>query len=334
MPSCAIKINKQVADSKLPEYAKAIYSKDYAELFETSKDPIEKITVSKKKRRFYLALHKLSDEAMPDITKEFIDAIDNIRSDAKLRDVQRALERGDIPRLLVVLGIDNLDRELEGFVTRLRTLFQSSSTLLRGSLPESISAQMRFDLLNPRAVENLRQFGGQLITGLTDKTRQGILDTIETAFRKGGSPAQQAREIRNSIGLTPRQTAAVENFRSMLVAEGVKPALLEKRVAKFYRRQLNFRAKVIARTETIRASNAGQREIWNQAADQGLLNPNTVRRGWVVTPDDRLCPICEPIPSMNPDGVPLNGTFNTPIGAVIGPPAHPNCRCAEAIVKF
>ena len=46
------------------------------------------------------------------------------------------------------------------------------------------------------------------------------------------------------------------------------------------------------------------------------------------------CPICAPIPSENPKGVALNGTFQTPIGPVEGPPAHPRCRCAVALTNL
>ena len=321
------------ANSRLPAYAKEIVNNNYA-LEKDDSVAIEKVTVSRDKRRFYLALHRIADEALPEITEMFTVAVGNLRSQAKIKAVQIALEAGDTAGVLAVLGIDNMGRELEQFTNRLRKIYEDSSVALRKTLPKDISAQLNFDLLNESSVQRLREYGGALITGITEKTRQGILDTIEAAFRRGGSPFEQARQIRNSIGLTPRQATAVDNFRAMLIAEGRSPAQVKRMTDAYYNRQLTFRARTIARTETIRASNAGQREIWNQASEQGLLDANTVRRGWVITPDDRLCPICEPIPSMNPDGVPLNGMFDTPVGPLEGPPAHPNCRCAEAIIKF
>jgi SPP1 gp7 family putative phage head morphogenesis protein len=88
------------------------------------------------------------------------------------------------------------------------------------------------------------------------------------------------------------------------------------------------RAETIARTETMRASNQGQQELWAQAEDAGLLTGKEEQE-WIVTPDDRLCPICEPM-----DGVtaPMGGSFRLNTGEVVdGPPAHPNCRCTIAL---
>ena len=321
------------ANSRLPAYAKDIVANGY-ELENDNLVVIEKIVVSQRKRRFYLALHRIADKAQPKVAKMFTTAIGKLRSEAKVKALQSALEAGNTPQMLRILGIENMGKELEAFTSELRDVFSKSSVALRSSLPKEITSKLSFDLLNESSVRRLREYGGALITGITESTRKGIIDTIEIAFRKGGTTFQQAKQIRNSIGLTPRQAAAVENFRAMLIAEGRAPAQIKRMTNKYYQRQLNFRAKTIARTETIRASNAGQREIWSQAAEQGLLDENSVRRGWVVTPDDRLCPICEPIPEMNPDGVPLNGLFDTPNGPMEGPPAHPNCRCAEAIIKF
>jgi SPP1 gp7 family putative phage head morphogenesis protein len=87
------------------------------------------------------------------------------------------------------------------------------------------------------------------------------------------------------------------------------------------------RAETIARTEVQRASNQGQIEAWDQATDEGLLT-GTETKEWIVTPDDRLCPICEPLDGQN---VPMDGTFDADGAQVDGPPAHPNCRCTLGI---
>ncbi len=50
-----------------------------------------------------------------------------------------------------------------------------------------------------------------------------------------------------------------------------------------------------------------------------------------MTPDDRLCPLCELVPDLNPDGVGLDEPFQTAAGPVMYPPAHPLCRCAVTL---
>jgi hypothetical protein len=57
-----------------------------------------------------------------------------------------------------------------------------------------------------------------------------------------------------------------------------------------------------------------------------------MRQYWIVTPDDRLCPICVRIPDMNPDGRAIGDLFMTPEGPVDYPPApHPDCRCTVGL---
>jgi hypothetical protein len=50
-----------------------------------------------------------------------------------------------------------------------------------------------------------------------------------------------------------------------------------------------------------------------------------------VTPDDRLRETHAAVPGMNPDGVALDGTFETPLGRSSGPPLEPLCRCGEGL---
>jgi len=68
-----------------------------------------------------------------------------------------------------------------------------------------------------------------------------------------------------------------------------------------------------------------------KTGDKGLIDAEQTVRVWIITPDDRLCDICEAIPTLNPDGVGLDEPFLTPEGPVDDPPAHPRCRCATGL---
>jgi SPP1 gp7 family putative phage head morphogenesis protein len=84
------------------------------------------------------------------------------------------------------------------------------------------------------------------------------------------------------------------------------------------------RAELIARTETMRAVHAGQREAWSQATEAGLLTGDE-RPTWITTPDDKLCPICEELDGEIADEDGFYGDGQGP------PPAHPRCRCTEGL---
>lgn len=83
------------------------------------------------------------------------------------------------------------------------------------------------------------------------------------------------------------------------------------------------RAETIARTESMRAAHEGQKQLWRQAEEEGLLNKP--KRTWITTPDDKLCPICEDLDGREAK---LEGEYEP---GIEGPPAHPNCRCTEGL---
>lgn len=87
------------------------------------------------------------------------------------------------------------------------------------------------------------------------------------------------------------------------------------------------RAEMVARTETMRAANEGQMQLWDQATEAGLLTGDE-QKEWIVTPDDRLCPICEPLDG---EKTGLDDTFKVDGEEIDGPPAHPRCRCTIAL---
>jgi hypothetical protein len=207
-------------------------------------------------------------------------------------------------------------------------------------VPIRAGLDLRFDLTNPRATEFARTRSSQLVTNITNDVREVIRGIIGDGFAEGRTTRQMAKEIRRVVGLTPRYATAVTNLRDRLEAKGLDADTIDAKAEKYSAKLLRLRAQTIARTETIRASNAGQRELWRQAAsgeggssgfDEPLINGITARQIWIVTADDRLCPICEAIPDMNSDGVPLGGMFETPDGPVDAPPAHVACRCALAL---
>lgn len=226
----------------------------------------------------------------------------------------------------------------------------------------SVAAEMSFSLLNPSAIAFLQGYEFELITGLTSLLRETIQGILVRAYRDGITVQGQARLIRQYVGLTPAQVRAVENYRRLLesgdpgglrdalarelrdarfdstlqraAADGARltRAQIERLVARYVERQVKYRATMIARTETIRAANAGQIEAWRQAQQQGLLS-NTVRMKWIVTKDERTCDICPQIRDMNPGGVLIGGVFRSPKGIVRQPPdPHPQCRCALGLL--
>lgn len=198
---------------------------------------------------------------------------------------------------------------------------------------------------NPLAVEWARLFSATRVRETTRQQRAAIRAIIDEALATGLPPRESAVLIRDVVGLTRRQAASVTNVaRDMREAQagdrvkvgkrtlrapanGFSAATISREVGRYAAQVHARRALTIARTETIRASNMGQQELWRLKRNQGLLSGHEGRE-WIVTPDDRLCPRCAAL-----DGVVVGFEERFP-GDVLTPPLHPNCRCTIALVPI
>lgn len=168
------------------------------------------------------------------------------------------------------------------------SLVQKYGPMLRVSAkqPPVNTTQMAFDETNPKAVETARKRAAELIQGISEGMRERLRELVEEAFTQQVEVDDLADQIEEIIGDAAR-------------------------------------AETIARTETMKASNDGQQLLWEEAAEKGLLT-GLEKKEWIVTPDDRLCPVCEPMDGVQ---VELGGFFSVDGEQLEGPPAHPNCRC-------
>lgn len=204
-----------------------------------------------------------------------------------------------------------------------------------------------FTLSNQRAVDLAARQAAGLAYGLSQDSQAAIRTAISLSLQGNFDTRQAALLIRDAIGLTPARVQAVANYRAALdrvaagtsdakvvqsdfalsgrVAQSLSPMRVDQMVDKYALRQLQDRAVLVARTETMSAANLGQLEIWREAADKGLIDRSSAKRVWVATDDDRECDIC-----MELDGteISLDGSY----GTSETPPAHPNCRCTESLV--
>ena len=190
-----------------------------------------------------------------------------------------------------------------------------------------------FNVVDERVIRVVQASGGEHIRGIDLRTRAGIRQTIEQSWRLGLSTEALQQAIADQVGVTAAQAQRLHRSYQQALADGETPAralrLLHTRAQQVRR----ARAEAIARTETLAASNRGQHLYWEEMARQGLLNSATMRRGWLIARDERLCPLCKPVPGLNPRGVAFQQAFVTPVGLVMHPPLHVNCRCTVTLQR-
>jgi hypothetical protein len=285
------------------------------------------------------------------------------RLEPKLRDAfQRAvahLKTGASPELLAeVVRTNNPELllqhlDLSEFQALLREAVVGGAQRIPGLL------SVNFNLFNPAVSTALRQSELKLVQNVSAELRAGVLHHLELGLRGGVHPTTTAIQLRPLVGMAPKDVQAVHNYRKLLsggakgqplkealrrntrdkrfdrsilraaeAKSALTPDAIETHVKRFEEKLLKQRAETVARTESITALWKGGHLKWQQAIQEGKVQAHELRRFWHVAKDERVCPMCKPIPELNPEGVAFHEPFVMPDGSTImGPAAHPNCRC-------
>lgn len=126
--------------------------------------------------------------------------------------------------------------------------------------------------------------------------------------------------------MTERQAQAAWSYRSSLIEQGLSMDRVNVLLKRYADKKITERSRTIARTETMAALNKGTLESYLEAQRQGYLSKDSTKE-WIITPDERLCPICGKLEGVN---VPMTKPFP---GGFQHPPAHPRCRCTVGLVS-
>jgi hypothetical protein len=282
--------------------------------------------------RFAL-IHRIADKLEPSLKRAFLTSMLKFQGKIALGALEAAINVGKIPAIVNSLPWGVLREELGAHMSRmLRSAISSVGGAVATEVNATLGIDIGFTLESPLSVAWQKKYLPSFLKDVERVSRNGIAAKLQQAFSTEGgmSPRQLAQAIKRDVGLTERQMAGVDRFHTRLVNQGVSPAQIETRVARFSAAHRSRRALTIARTETIRAANQGQRLVYEHAVKEGHAKLKSVRQRWLVTPDDRLdIEICEP---MEGQVVGLREPFIDGAGAAVdGPPAHPMCRCAVSM---
>lgn len=171
-----------------------------------------------------------------------------------------------------------------------------------------------------------------MIQEISDATRANLMRILLQSFRRGERVEEIAEKIRNNIGLTERDSIALQRRIDAMEASGTSQDRIDQVARAYAKKAVSRRAEMIARTETIAAQAASRTLSWQQAKAEGRLPEDVVRQWFAGVGSARTCPIC----------IDLDGTqaeldspfYSNVLGAsVFDPPAHPNCRCNVVIVE-
>lgn len=312
-------------------------------------------------------LMQAADKLAPALRQAFIDAVNAVKGTVDEKALADAIASGDVTKVMALLDIQNklagalqgkgLDAGVLSVQGALQATFAAGANVALLQLPKTISVDLSFNLMNPKSVEFLNKYTFDLIQQVSQDTKDAVQEVVTRAFQEGGHPFQQAREIKQFIGLTQSQEQAVTNYRNALMnggtsdlkdalsralrdgrydktllraiqnQQGVPQDKIDAMVQRYRERFIQYRARNIARTESIRAANHGQIALWKQAVDQDLLAED-VERVWIISGDADTCDECEEL-----DGETAGLDEEFAPGIYMPPDPHPSCRCTTGLTK-
>ena len=285
----------------------------------------------------YRVLHRVADKVAPKLQKKIVAGLERFRELIPKSKLREALNSGDGGKVFSIIPWDKFSESFEDMKDDLKTVVvEVGEKSVAGldtpnrklKIKKAEEAGVSFDLDDPSAENWARRHSSELITGVDTESKAAVRTIIADTLASGRGFGKAAQSIIDAVGLNERQALAVDRFRVGLEAAGLKPDAVDKRTEAYRKRMLRYRAETISRTETIRAANQGNLEAWKQASEKGEFDRNDASVVWIVTPDDRLCPICAPLSGQE---IKMGEKFETELGAVDAPPAHPNCRCSTAL---
>lgn len=287
------------------------------------------------------ALHRAADSRIRRFAVPFVQSVAVLRAKVALDTLEDSATRGEISQ--------ELADAIDGLVVAKAADPQQSAQPVYAELLHAgaevagrqLGVTLRFDVTSPQVLRAAQTMTADLIRGVSQETKEAVRRIIFEGIRDGIPPRETAKLLRQTLGLTTRQSLAVLNLRKGLLSGGSDLVFADRQAARYSARLLKDRAENVSRTETMRAANAGQDLLWSDLRDQGLI-PMDAKRRWMTTPDDRLCPRCAPL---NGREVELGNLFReTERGVlpskrvpaagsnVLYPPLHPRCRCTTTLV--
>lgn len=286
--------------------------------------------------------------------------LDDVKSDPVLRQIRIALEDGGIEAALRVIDA-HVARMGPVVAQMFQATGQAEVEALAAKLGNALTA-LSFDPTYPRAAALMRTNTLEFVREMTRAQREATRAALVEALQTGAGPAETARLLRDSIGLTEYQRRAVANYRALLeagdaaalardlrdrrfdssvrrAAEDDEPLgadKIDRMVEQYQNRFLQYRGENIARTEAQRTVGEARRESLGQVLEQIGEPRSAVRRTWVTTEDGR-----ERDTHSEMDGQQrgIDEPYESPSGArlmfpgdsSLGAPASEvvNCRCTE-----
>lgn len=282
--------------------------------------------MSPRDRALWMRFQRRANSLAPALRKELLDAFQAIRDALTDEQVTSLIEQG---RFDAIVDDALLDRSLRPLREKLVESVQRGFKATVPDLPKAgrVDGQMAvgFDTLNPRNIDAVRQLDSRVVNTLKEEVRDVARAYVENGLRDGKSAKAIGRELRQVIGMSPRQAENAAKYEAKLralVKHPLTDAQIEKKVAAYTKRAVAQNAEVNARTATLDSLKLGQHLSWQDAIDQGIVKREDLWKRWTTVGDDR---VRDEHVAMNGEEVPFSNFYSN--GEDVPGQSTFNCRC-------
>lgn len=304
--------------------------------------------------KFHKTITRVADRFTPDVATAWVRALSMFEAGINEKALNVALASKNMAAIDKAIGGSRFGQMMQALEPPLARTIGTAGSISQEVLGAG-GIEFAFNAVHPDVVAFARDQSAALVVDVADDVKEATRIVIATGAQQGLTIPQQARAIREIVGLPPNWAKAPLHFADELkrgaiasatsrrlsatdkaqirsrAASGTMTDTFIKNMQTRYSDSLkNLRGLNIARTESIRAANFGVQNSWDQALKQGALGKGS-RKFWLPTPDERLSEQHATIPSLNPKGRKLDEKFITTEGRHMYPPSRPNCRCGVAL---
>jgi hypothetical protein len=259
-------------------------------------------------------LNRLVDEQEEQIARVFRVAIADLKNEVDLKELGDLLEQGRVNEAL-----DRLRHVAEQLGAASNVAFVTSGQSTADFLTNAGVGRIVFNQVNLHAVAAMQASRLELIREFTAEQLRATSFALVSGVEGGANPREQARNFRDSIGLTAKQWTHVASYRTALERVGQDDAAAQNALGRALRdgrgdktvmaaarasrpipkdkidwmvqryadRYVKHRSEVIGRTEAMRAVNSGNEEAYRQAIADGTIRAEQLRREWRTRLDGR-----------------------------------------------
>lgn len=159
-------------------------------------------------------IERLADAISPELGRAVRRALENQLDAASLEALAQAVASGDVSEVERIVGaVAPRDAAEIGLVLQ-NAVWQAGQATTRA--PEFTSIEFAFNRLNPALTRWLETYELDLIREIDRGTRESVRAALVRGMNGGQHPVATARQVREAIGLTERQSRAVQSYRALL----------------------------------------------------------------------------------------------------------------------